>query len=134
MTPTEGLAAAEGDGNHDEDDEGAEVGRQVGLHRLFDHVAEGEHTHHAEGEQQLDGQDAEHLHGEIHHWILRPLRRVLTQGWEVHISQISDLQTFLTNPLLTVLSSNEDEDMSGVVSDGASGQMSLKDSYPPMGS
>lgn len=57
VTPTEGLAAAEGDGDHDEDDEGAEVGRQVGLHCFFDHVAEGEHTYHAEGEEQLDGQD-----------------------------------------------------------------------------
>ena len=87
VTPTEGLAAAEGDGDHDEDDEGAEVGRQVGLHRFFDHVGEGEHAHHAEGEQQLDGQDAEHLFGEIHHWILGALRRVLTPGWEIHVSQ-----------------------------------------------
>lgn len=61
MTPTEGLAAVEGDGDHGEDDEGAEVGPQVGLHRLFDHTREGEHTHHTEGEQQLESQDAEHL-------------------------------------------------------------------------
>lgn len=62
VTPTEGLAAAEGDGDHDEDDEGAEVSLPVVLHRLFHHAGEGEHTHHAEGEQQLESQDAEHLH------------------------------------------------------------------------
>ncbi len=64
MTSTEGRAAVEGDGDHDEDDEGAEVGPQIGLHRLFDHAGEGEHTHHTEGEQQLESEDAEHLHRE----------------------------------------------------------------------
>ncbi|TNN54785.1 hypothetical protein EYF80_034991 [Liparis tanakae] len=40
------------------------------------------------------------------------------------------VQTFLTNARLTVWSSKEDEAVSGVVSDEASGQMSRKDSYP----
>lgn len=39
------------------------------------------------------------------------------------------IHTFLTNPLLTLLSSKDDEAISGVVSDGASGHMSLKDTY-----
>lgn len=64
VTPTEGLAAVEGDGDHSEDDEGADVGPQVVLHRLFDHAGEGEHTHHAEGEQQLQSQDCKHLQRE----------------------------------------------------------------------
>lgn len=64
VTATEGLAAAEGDGDHNEDDEGAEVCPQVFLHGVFDHAREGEHTHHAEGEQQLEGQDAEDLQEE----------------------------------------------------------------------
>lgn len=62
VTAAEGLAVAEGDGDHSKDDEGADVGPQVDMHRLFDHSGEGEHTHHAEGEQQLECQDAEHLH------------------------------------------------------------------------
>jgi len=61
---TDGLAAAEGHGDHDEDEDGAEVRPQVGLHRVFDHAGEGEHTRHTEGEQQLESQDAEHLHGD----------------------------------------------------------------------
>lgn len=63
MTSPEGLAEAEGRGDHQEDDDGADVGPQVGLHRLFDAAGEGEHAHHAEGEQQLESQDAEHLLG-----------------------------------------------------------------------
>lgn len=39
-------------------------------------------------------------------------------------------QTFLTNALLTVSSSNDNEDIMGVVSDAFSGFMSRKDSYP----
>ncbi len=62
MTSAEGLAAVEGGGDHNEDHEGADVGPNVVLHRLFDHAGEGEHAHHAEGEQQLESQDAEHLH------------------------------------------------------------------------
>lgn len=61
VTATEGLAEAEGDGDHDEDDEGADVHPDVVLHGLFDNAGEGEHTHYTEGEEQLDGQDAEHL-------------------------------------------------------------------------
>lgn len=61
---TEGLAAAEGNGDHNEDDEGAEICPQVFLHGVFDRAREGEHTHHAEGEQQLKGQDAEDLQGD----------------------------------------------------------------------
>lgn len=64
VTPAEGLEAAEGDGDHDEDDVGAEVEPQVSLHSVFDHAGESEHTHHAEGEEQLESQDAEDLHGE----------------------------------------------------------------------
>lgn len=64
VTPAEGLEAAEGDGDHDEDDVGAEVEPQVFLHGVFDHAGEGEHAHHAEGEEQLESQDAEDLHGE----------------------------------------------------------------------
>lgn len=58
VAAAEWLAEAEGRGQHDEDDEGAEVGPQVGLHGLFDHAGEGEHAHHAEGEEQLESQDA----------------------------------------------------------------------------
>lgn len=58
MAAAERFAEAEGRGQHDEDDEGAEVGPQVSLHGLFDHAGEGEDTHHAEGEEQLEGQDA----------------------------------------------------------------------------
>ena len=57
----EGLAVGEGDGDHGEDDDGAEEDPQVVLHRCFHHAGEGEHTHHAEGEDQLQSQDAEHL-------------------------------------------------------------------------
>lgn len=64
MTSTEGLAAVQGGGDHGEDDEGANVGPKVFLHRIFDHTGEGEHTHHTEGEQQLENHDAEHLHKE----------------------------------------------------------------------
>lgn len=62
VTAAEGLAEAEDAGNHDEDDVGADVDPDVLLHGLFDFVGEGEHAHHTEGEQQLDSQDAEHLH------------------------------------------------------------------------
>lgn len=63
VAAAERLEALEGDGDHDEDDVGAEVDPQVGLHSLLDRAGEGEHAHHAEGEQQLDGHEAEHLHG-----------------------------------------------------------------------
>lgn len=61
MAAAEGFAAVKGDGDHDEDDEGAEVRPQVGLHGLFDDAGEGEQTYHAEGEEQLKSQDAEDL-------------------------------------------------------------------------
>lgn len=61
VAAAEGLAETEGRGQHDEDDEGAEVGPQVRLHGLLDHTGEGEDTHHAEGEEQLESQDAEDL-------------------------------------------------------------------------
>lgn len=64
VTPTEGLAAVKGNGDHNKNDEGAEVCPQVGLHGVFNYAREGEHTHHTEGDQQLEGQDAEDLHRE----------------------------------------------------------------------
>lgn len=64
VTAAEGLAEAEGNGDHNEDKEGAEIRPQVFLHGAFDHAREGEHAHHTEGEQQLDGQDAEDLQKE----------------------------------------------------------------------
>lgn len=64
VTATEGLAAVEGNADHNEDDEGTDVWPQVGLHGVFDYAGEGEHTHHTEGEQQLESQDAEDLHRE----------------------------------------------------------------------
>lgn len=65
MTPAEGPAAAEGEGHHDEDDEGAEVGPQVFLHDLFHDAGEGEHADDAKGEQQLERQDAKHLQEKV---------------------------------------------------------------------
>lgn len=64
VTPAEGLAAGEGDGHYSKHDEGAEVGPQIGLHHLFNSAGEGEHTDHAEGEHQLEGQDTKHLQEE----------------------------------------------------------------------
>lgn len=61
MPASEGVAQDEGDDHHGKDDEGAAVGPVVGLHRLFDHRGEGEDTHRAEGEEQLEGQEAKHL-------------------------------------------------------------------------
>lgn len=57
----EGLAATEGDGDHNEDNEGTEIYPNVWLHCLFDHAGEGEHAHYSEGEQQLERHDAKNL-------------------------------------------------------------------------
>lgn len=61
VTAAEGLAEGEREEDHGEDDEGAEVGPQVLLHRLFHNAGEGENANYREGEQQLESQEAKHL-------------------------------------------------------------------------
>ena len=65
-------AEAEGAGGHDEDDEGDE--EEVVLLHITSSCDE--HTHHTEGEQRLDSEDAEHLQGKmnkqtslLHFWV-----------------------------------------------------------------
>lgn len=63
MKAAEGFAEQQTQTHHGEDNAGAEHYPNISLYTVPHRAGESEHTHHAEGEEQLESDHAEHLSG-----------------------------------------------------------------------